>query len=197
MNDTVFTPKHNWFSIIFLGFIIALLGAAFSMGGFAINNLFLIIFGLGLVFFGFISIAGRSKLIIIRATEVVMKRLFLPKLVFPYESFTDFNDEMFMFGNRGIPLQDMTNSQEFVKLFSKILEERNIRPTGKYIADVQRTNKALKYSFIPALIASLILTYLLKTYLGIQIDGRIIWLILFLITLFGVYFILKRREEME
>ena len=136
MNEIVFTPKNNWFSIIFLGFIIALLGVAFSVGGFVVNNLFLIILGLILVFIGFISIMGRSTLITIRATEVVMKRLFFPSLVFRYESFTNFNGEMFMFGKRGIPLYGMINSQEFIKLFSKVLEERNVQPTGKYIADV-------------------------------------------------------------
>jgi len=195
MNEIVFKPKHNWFSIAFLSFVIALLGGAFSFAGFALNNLFLIVLGFVLVLLGLVSVAGRSRLIIIGNAEVVMKRLLFPEKVFQYENFTDFNGEMFIFGNMGIPLHDMTNSQEFVEIFLPILEKRNIQSTGKYIADVNRTNKALKYSVVPSLVVTFIAIYFLKKYFNAQYNGEIIGGVIFLVVLFSVYFIIKKMEE--
>jgi len=132
MKEIVFVPKHNWFSIVFLGVLFAILGIAFSVGGVGIQNWFLIIIGFGLLAFGVISVIGRSVEIVISDTEVVIKKLLFPSLVLKYKDFTGFEGNAFVFGNFGVDLRDIINSQEFVVLFSKILEERNIQVSSNH-----------------------------------------------------------------
>lgn len=124
-----------------------------------------------------------------------MKRLLLPPLNLEYEKFTDFTGLAFIFGNTGIPLDDMTNAQEFVDVFMPVLEKKNIHSTGKYVADVNRTNKAMKYAVIPSFIITLISIYILKVYFKIAYDGKLVGGLIFMIVLFVIYFILQKFEE--
>ena len=146
MNEIVFKPKHNWFSIVFLGLLIISLGGAALVVGYVTGDNAILVLGVLFVLMGLYSIGRRSTLIVIGNAEVEMKRLFLPTVALDYENFTDFTGAAFMFGNKGIPLDDMTNAQEFVEIFAPVLEGQKVRSTGKYVADVNRTNKPFSKS---------------------------------------------------
>ncbi len=195
MNKIIFKAKHNWFSIGFLGLLIISIGGAALVSGYVVNNIALMVGGLLIILMGIYSVARRSTLIAIGDSEVEMKRLFLPAVALDYDNFTDFTGIAFMFGNKGIPLDDMTNAQEFVDVFLPILEKKNVRSTGKYVADVNRTNKALKYAIVPSIVITIAVTYLLRSFFNVQYSRELVSGIIFLIVLFVIYFILQKLEE--
>lgn len=143
MNEIIFIPKHNWLSLVFLGILFVLLGAAFFVGGIVVQSWFTIILGFGLVLLGILSILGRTTKIIIRDKDVVVKRLLFPDYVFLYKDYVGFDGHAYIFGNFGIRLEDMTNAQDFAALFSKVLEERNVRNEGNNVAEASSVNKIL------------------------------------------------------
>ncbi|MBK9009057.1 MAG: hypothetical protein IPM31_18980 [Anaerolineae bacterium] len=195
MNEIVFKPKHNWFSIVFLGLLIISLGGAALVVGYVTGDNAILVLGVLFVLMGLYSIGRRSTLIVIGNAEVEMKRLFLPTVALDYENFTDFTGAAFMFGNKGIPLDDMTNAQEFVEIFAPVLEGQKVRSTGKYVADVNRTNKALKYAAIPSIVITLAATYILKGYFKLEYDGKLVGGLIFIVILFVIYFGLQKLEE--
>jgi hypothetical protein len=195
MNEIVFVPKHNWLSIILWGILFVLLGVAFSVGGIVIQNWFMIVFGSGFIFLGIFSAISRSTKIIIRDKDVVVKRLLFSDLVFQYRTFSGFTGDAFVFGARGILLKDILNSQEFASLFLKILEERNVEPTAKHNAEINRANLVIGYSVIPLVVISLIAAYLLKRYFNVQIDNEVIVGASLLLLSFWVFFVLIRKPE--
>jgi hypothetical protein len=196
MNEIEFRPKHNWFSIIFIGLLIISLGGLTLWFGYKSNKISFLLSGLAMLLLGVYSIARRSTLIIIGGSEVVMKRVLLPELILDFDNFTDFIGNAFLFGNKGIPLDDMTNAKEFVEVFAPILEAKNIRPKGKYVADVKRTNKAAKLAIFPAIILSFVVIYFLSPYIDTY-DTRLIDGGIFILVVVIVYFILKKIEDFK
>lgn len=194
VGEIIFKPKHNWFAILSLGILIILLGGAFFVRGVVAENIFTLILGSVILVIGVVSIIGRSRLIILRNHEAIVKRLLFPDLVLKYENFTDIWGEMIRFGNRGIPLKFMINSQELVDTLVDMLKQRNISPKDRYVAEVSLTNKAVKYSLIPSILLAVIFTQIFRLYLDIQLNAFVVGPIIFLVLLYGIYFILKRKE---
>ena len=92
---------------------------------------------------------------------------------------------------------NMKNKGELVSIVQKLIEERKIQPfqlEGKLAVEEALSQKALKYSLIPAFLFGFVLGFLAYQF-NFEIDGRLAWLISFLVIFPTTYLILKRRND--